>query len=111
MFGTKSRSEFVIEDDIHYARVRVECRWQASDGSVDDKLVCLYMQAAIAMPEEDIILLIGGQGAKPEKVQWVKNAAATGLYQTRAPGNYKNIMVQTMEDFTLWAIQFSKVAA
>ena len=35
LFGCRSRSEFVIEDDVQGRRVRVECRWQASDGSVD----------------------------------------------------------------------------
>lgn len=104
IFGSISRSEFVIEDDIQRRRIRVECRWQQSGGSTDEKLVALLLNAAEAMPETEIIIVIDGNGAREHCVEWVKNAAIARKYQTRP----KTIRVMTMAEFTAWAREFAR---
>lgn len=82
------------------ARVRIECKWQQSSGSVDEKFPYVYLNAVEAMPEEHVIILVDGGGAKPNAVAWLKRAAENGLYQA---GRGKTIQVMGLTEFTAWA--------
>ncbi|MGE5549768.1 MAG: PD-(D/E)XK nuclease superfamily protein [Bacteroidota bacterium] len=97
IYGHAAVSEFVAVEPSG-ERVRIECKWQQSSGSVDEKFV--YLNAVEAMPEERIIILVDGGGAKPNAVAWLKHAAAQGMYQT---GKRKTIRVMGMAEFTAWA--------
>ena len=45
-------------------RIRIECKWQQSSGSVDEKLPYLFLNAKDCMPEKDIMIIIDGKGWK-----------------------------------------------
>lgn len=72
IYGCRSVSEFVYHDDLHDIHIRIECRWQQSPGSVDEKLPCLYLNALEAMPEREVWIVLGGDGARTEAVKWLK---------------------------------------
>ncbi len=76
IYGCASRSEFVYRDFRMERDIRIECRWQQSNGSVDEKLVYLLSNAIHAMPEQEIWLIVDGGGARSEAVDWLKRKAA-----------------------------------
>lgn len=99
IYGHAAVSEFVaIEPD--GARTRIECKWQQTSGSVDEKFPYVYLNAVEAMPEERVIILVDGGGAKPRAVEWLRRTAGEGLYQAR-PG--KSVEVMSLAEFTAWA--------
>ncbi len=73
IYDCDSRSEFVITDGPR--KIRVECRWQESSGSVDEKFVYLMRNAVERMPEHEILILHGGEGARAEAIEWLKREA------------------------------------
>lgn len=105
--GTISRSEFVLVDDMAHKRIRIECKWQESAGSLDEKLAYLYLNAARRMPEDEIILLIDGGGAKDALVETIKLWAKTHEFQKQR----KIIMVMSMAEFHGWFQRFARLAA
>jgi hypothetical protein len=72
IYGCNSRSEFLYRDSRLVHDIRIECRWQQVAGSVDEKLPYLYMNAIHAMPEKEIWIVIAGDGARLEAVNWLK---------------------------------------
>jgi hypothetical protein len=92
IYGSVSRSEFLIIDDAR--RIRIECRWQEVSGSVDEKFPYLLQNAAERMPESHVVLFIGGKGAKRAAVLWLKREAAAI--------RHKRIDVITVDDFPRW---------
>lgn len=76
IYGSDSRSEFVYRDFRLSSDIRIECRWQQSPGSVDEKLPYLFMNAAEAMPEREIWFVVDGGGARRESIEWLKRRSA-----------------------------------
>src|SRR4029077_3760932 len=74
LYGCQSRSEFLITDGPR--KIRVECRWQESSGSVDEKFPYLLRNAIECMPENEILILHGGEGAREEAIAWLKAEAS-----------------------------------
>ena len=99
IYGHPAVSEFVAVEPSG-TRTRIECKWQQSSGSVDEKFPYVYLNALEAVPEEHVIILVDGGGAKPNAVAWLKNAAKNGLYKTN---KNKNIEVMSLAEFTAWA--------
>lgn len=56
--------------------VRIVPRWQEEPGSADEKLVSLFYNAKEAMPEREIILFVGGGGAREEAIAWLSDACS-----------------------------------
>lgn len=77
IYGCKSRSEFLYRDCRLDTNIRIECRWQQVPGSVDEKLPYLYMNAVEAMPEQEIWLVLEGDGARAEAINWLKQKCAS----------------------------------
>jgi hypothetical protein len=100
IYGCSARSEFLIVSDVMMRRVRIECRMQASSGSVDEKMPYLLLNAKEAMPENEVMLLLGGDGARAKAVDWLRR-------QARAVAN-KQIHVLTINEFPNWAREFVK---
>lgn len=98
IYGHAAVSEFVALE-ANGERVRIECKWQQSSGSVDEKFPYVYLNAVEAMPEERVIILVDGGGAKPNAVAWLRRAAEQGMYQA---GRRKSIRVMGMAEFTAW---------
>lgn len=92
LYGCQSRSEFVIT--AYSRKVRVECRWQESSGSVDEKFPYLLRNAVQCMPESEVLILLGGGGARQEAVQWARKEATACTS--------KKIWVLGVDDFPRW---------
>lgn len=93
IYGTQGRSEFCLVMS-KIQRIRIECKWQAVSGSVDEKFP--YLLACMKnVPEKEIIIIVDGGGAKKAAVEWLK-------FQTEAIKR-KNICVCNMSEFAQWA--------
>lgn len=94
IYGCDSRSEFLAISDSRKRAIRIECRKQDVPGSVDEKFPYLLANAAGPMPENEVLLLIGGEGARCQAMDWLKRSAATVAH--------KKIWVLTLNEFPLW---------
>jgi hypothetical protein len=53
-------------------RIRIECRVQENSGSVDEKYPYLFWNARDYMPEPEVILLLHGEGPRPQALSWLR---------------------------------------
>ena len=98
----EGHTEFLLVSDRYGFKIRIECKWQQSNGSVDEKLPYLYLNCIETMPENHIIIVIDGNGWKKGAVEWLKTAVATKKYTT--PQNAgKLIQVLNLQEFMTWA--------
>lgn len=74
IYGCHSKSEFVYWHQPTDLKVRIECRWQQSDGSVDEKFPYLLANAQ-RMPEPFVWFIVDGDGARKEAVAWLRREA------------------------------------
>jgi hypothetical protein len=102
LYGHPGKTEFLIRSQRYNLNVRVECKWQQSSGSVDEKFPYLYLNCIECMPEQHIIILIDGGGAKPGSVAWLRNAVANKRY-TDSTNSNKTISVMNLSEFLIWA--------
>ncbi|MCL6445346.1 MAG: hypothetical protein K6T83_18120 [Alicyclobacillus sp.] len=100
IYQHKGKSEFLLRSARYQLDMRIECKWQQSAGSVDEKFPYLYLNCVEAMPERDIMIVVDGGGAKAGAVAWLKHAAAQGLYLGHRD---KWIQVVTLSEFIVWA--------
>ena len=68
--NTKCRSEFVL--CYNDRRIRIECKFQESAGSVDEKLPYLFMNFTQSIPETEAIIVIEGNGFKKGAKEWLR---------------------------------------
>ncbi|MDP9729360.1 4-diphosphocytidyl-2C-methyl-D-erythritol kinase (plasmid) [Alicyclobacillus sp. TC] len=101
IYGHEGKTEFLLVSSEYNLCVRIECKWQQSPGSVDEKYPYVYLNAVEAMPEEHILIVLGGQGAKKGAIDWLKQTAAQGRYGAVAQG--KKIEVMSLDEFIAWA--------
>lgn len=103
IYGHQGKTEFKISSQ-KYGEYRIECKWQQSSGSVDEKFPYLYLNCIEQMPESNIIIIIDGSGAKPGAVEWIRQAAKDKLY-TNEKNRHKTIQVLSLAGFIAWANQ------
>ena len=103
IYGHQGKTEFKIQSK-RYGEYRIECKWQQSSGSVDEKFPYLYLNCIEKMPETNIIIIVDGQGAKPGAVKWLRRAAEVKLY-THGQNRNKNIQVMSLSEFIVWVNQ------
>ena len=72
--STRCRSEFVL--CYKSRRIRIECKYQQSAGSVDEKLPYLFMNFTQSIPEEEAIIVIEGNGFKKGAKEWLRKKCA-----------------------------------
>lgn len=112
LYGSKGKTEFLlIASDAKATKqyplehgvltCRIECKWQQSSGSVDEKFPYLYLSCVEAMTEKNILILYGGGKYREGAINWLKNAVLTKKYITQESG--KNIGVMNVEEFMTWA--------
>ena len=99
IYGHQGNTEFLIKSEKYRLEIRIECKWQQSSGSVDEKFPYTYLNCIEAMPERDIIIIVDGGGAKQGAVDWLRNAAAEGKY---AGDRDKRIQVMSLSEFLVW---------
>lgn len=100
IYGHQGKTEFKIQSK-RYGEYRIECKWQQSSGSVDEKFPYLYLNCIEKMPETNIIIIIDGQGAKPGAINWLRQAAKSKLYINER-NHDKNIQVMSLAEFIIW---------
>lgn len=99
IYGHNGNTEFLLKSESFNLEIRIECKWQQSAGSVDEKFPYLYLNCIHSMPEKDIIIIVDGGGYKEGALQWLKNAAEKSLYQTTEK---KSIQVLSLVEFLTW---------
>ncbi len=102
IYNHKGNTEFLLISERYNLRIRIECKWQQSAGSVDEKLPYLYLNTIEAMPEKNIMILIDGDGFKAGAKTWLRNAVKEKLYTTEENKD-TNIMVFSLAEFFTWA--------
>jgi hypothetical protein len=102
IYNHKGRTEFLAISEKFNKKIRIECKWQQTSGSVDEKLPYLYLSAIEKMTEDEIIILHGGSGFKPGAIQWLKDAVSTKKYIVD-PNYNRKIHVFTIDEFLTWA--------
>ena len=101
IYNHHGNTEFLIVSQKYDCRIRIECKWQQVNGSVDEKFPYVYLNCLEAMPENDIIIIVDGGGAKQGAVDWLRKAAAGKLYTTPNTAS-KNIRVFNISEFIIW---------
>ncbi len=102
IYGHSGKTEFLALSKRLGLNMRIECKWQQSSGSVDEKLPYLYLNCLEAMPEEQILIVIDGEGFKPGAKNWLREAVAQQRYRSEANA-HKLIRVQSLVEFITWA--------
>lgn len=102
IYGHQGKTEFLLLSARYDLRIRIECKWQQSAGSVDEKFPYLYLNCLEAMPEDHIIVVLDGGGAKREAVEWLMRAVAEKRYATEE-NKKKLIEVFNLAEFLAWA--------
>ncbi len=103
IYGHPGNTEFLLRSARYALEIRIECKWQQSAGSVDEKFPYLYLNCVEQMPEQQIFIVVDGGGAKAGAVAWLRRACANRLYL--APDDPKTITLMTLVDFLVWANQ------
>ncbi|MCC6221504.1 MAG: 4-diphosphocytidyl-2C-methyl-D-erythritol kinase [Deltaproteobacteria bacterium] len=101
IYGHPGYTEFLLKSRRHNLEIRIECKWQQSAGSVDEKLPYLYLNCLEAIPEKEIIIVTGGGGMKKGAIPWLKRSAENRLY-VKETSSCKVIKVMLLEEFLLW---------
>lgn len=102
IYGHRGYTEFLAQSQRYKLNHRIECKWQQSSGSVDEKFPYLYLNCIEAMPEPNIILIAGGGGMKEGAIPWLKRVVLERCYLPNDAVE-KNIQVFSIEEFLLWA--------
>jgi hypothetical protein len=82
IYGGMSRSEFVYRHFEPEFDIRILCFWQEAAGSVDEKLPYHFLNAREMMPEREIWMVYGGNGARQGAIEWLKRAASNTTKKT-----------------------------
>lgn len=100
IYHHKGKTEFLLINNEKGRRIRIECKWQQSQGSVDEKLPYLYLNCVYGFEETDIILLVDGAGFKKGAVDWLKNSVKDRWLLDE--NNPKKIQVMSISEFTAY---------
>jgi len=102
IYGHKGYTEFLLLSEKHDLKIRIECKWQQSGGSVDEKLPYVYLNSIEAMPEKDIMILVDGDGFKTGAKTWIRDAAIKKLY-TNEMNQDTTVTIFSLTEFFTWA--------
>ncbi|GIV46345.1 MAG: 4-diphosphocytidyl-2C-methyl-D-erythritol kinase [Ignavibacterium sp.] len=102
IYKHKGNTEFLLISKKYNCTIRIECKWQQTSGSVDEKLPYLYLNVIEAMPEDKILILIDGRGWKEGAITWLKESVEEKRY-TNQNSKQKDILVFNLTDFFTWA--------
>ena len=105
IYDHPGRTEFLARSEKYNFEIRIECKWQQSSGSVDEKLPYLYLNCIESMPESHIVVIIDGKGFKKGAVEWLRKAVKQKKY-TNSSGREKMIEVFNLTEFITWANKF-----
>lgn len=92
IYGTVGRTEFLLVLKNKY--IRIECKWQQSSGSVDEKYPYLFENMK-RVPEQFVVVLLDGGGYKPSARSWLKSQCLNCTT--------KDIKLFDMAEFMAWS--------
>lgn len=104
IYNSNSKTEFVLCKGGR--KIRIECKFQSTKGTTDEKYAFAYLNAVEKQPEEEIIFVIDGNGYTAGSLEWIKNATRENLYVK--PGVKKSMRVFNTFEFTRWVIEGCK---
>jgi len=94
IYGTKTYCDFIIfHPRKHPECLIIECKWQQSGGSVDEKYPYLIINVQTKYPHKTVLLLDGG-GYKKGAEDWIRNQVGNNL-----------LKVFSMSQFQKWVNQ------
>lgn len=102
IYNHPGHTEFLAKSKKYNFEIRLECKWQQSAGSVDEKLPYLYLNCIESMPENHIVIVIDGDGFKPGSKIWLREAVKQKKY-TDSSNRTKTIEVFSLTEFITWA--------
>ena len=102
IYNHPGHTEFLVLSKNYNLETRIECKWQRSAGSVDEKLPYLYLNCIESMPENQIIIILDGDGFKKGSKIWLENAVKNNKY-CFAHDKKKIIEVFSLSEFIVWA--------
>ena len=95
IYNHKGYTEFLLISKKLDKEIRIECKWQQSSGSVDEKLPYLFLNATTNMKEKEIMIIIDGGGWKEGAIPWLKGAVKNSEHKDR-------IKVLSLAEFLTW---------
>lgn len=97
IYGTDIYVDFFIFDAVAFPNgLIVECKWQQSGGSVDEKLPYLNLNIQTCYPSLTVVL-IDGEGMKKGAIDWLN----------RQVGSNPNLLaVYNLTHFIIWANKY-----
>lgn len=98
IYNEHGRTEFVIRDKDR--QIRVEAKFQASAGSVDEKFPYMLLNGIEKYPETEIVFVVDGGGYKQGARQWLEDRIAENWLDYKQKG--KNIKLMTITEFVNW---------
>lgn len=106
IYGTKSRSEFVVDSRRTGRRIRIECKTQDVGGSVDEKFPYLFLNMRNQVVENEVVFVVCGDGFKKGAVEWLVKACAD---KSLVGGIKKSMIVlRGMEETRVWIKRFCR---
>lgn len=98
IYNHRGMTEFLIINRELERKIRIECKWQQAAGSVDEKFPYMYLNAVTKYPENEVIILLDGNGYKDGAKQWLEEAIETNLANTEN----KNIKLMSLNEFIIY---------
>lgn len=90
IYGKIRRVDFLLFHPLRHPNgLIIECKWQSSRGTVDEKYPFLVLN--IARGEYDTIVILDGGGSTPASEQWLRGQAGQGrLKHVFSMGEFSN---------------------
>ena len=101
LYGGQGYTEFLLKSQKFELEIRIECKWQQIAGSVDEKLPHVYLSAIEAVTENDVIILIDGDGFRDGAIPWIRHIAEQRKYIPKDKQE-KNISIMSSTEFLTW---------
>ena len=98
IYGEMGKTEFVICTENR--RVRVEAKYQASAGSVDEKYPYMLLNGIYMYPEDEIIFVVDGGGYKAGAREWLRKNIDDNWLNFKEKG--RDIKLMHIVEFVNW---------
>jgi hypothetical protein len=86
-------------------RIRVECKYQQGPGTTEYKLLHTYLDLQYGAPEQNVILLVDGDGFTPKMLAFIREVCEenTIVWTKGVKQSKKNIVFMNINEFVDWA--------
>jgi hypothetical protein len=75
IYGADSKSDFYVESEMFTSGAVIECVWQGSPGTVDEKFV--FKALSMVELNREVYFVFDGGGARPRALMWLNAFAVT----------------------------------